>query len=343
VTRDEATNLTCSEGRKCSGNDAGCVLDSDCPATQTCENRCLFGAPLPVPNPMTPPTSVCTVNAVAEDLAGTGSCDGDSTVNVSLRSEVYLTGDLFTMTVPPNIPGVQPCPLCTRRCAGGTQADFPCGDDTDCPGSTCVAQTRCLGGPNDTMLCTPGTSDSAALGDAQNAFPTSHDCPPEPQLNITAAIGGLPIDLEFTTGTQVKRAQDINAGAGGNRVFCGFCRDIFGGGSLCHEGDTGLGCPAATPPADGNGVPCASDADCADGDEYESCAQRTPGAFSRSASTVFTLTGSPAECLADGLAKTATAVGGFCIPPTFDATIDAAGDLPGPGAVTLEVDAQLLP
>ena len=31
------------------------------------------------------------------------------------------------------------------------------------------------------------------------------------------------------------------------------------------------------------------------------------------------------------------------LPPTFDATIDAAGDLPGPGAVTLEVDAQLLP
>jgi hypothetical protein len=190
------------------------------------------------------------------------------------------------------------------------------------------------------MACTPGTSDSAALGDTQNAFPTSHDCPPSPMLNITAGIGGLPIDLEFTTGTQVKRAQDLNLGSGGNRVFCGFCRDSFGAGTFCFEGDSNVACPT---PGDGNGVPCASDAECDGHGEYESCSQRTAGAFSRSASTVFSMTGSPAECLADGQKKTATAVGGFCIPPTFDATIDAAGDLPGPGAVTLEVDAQLVP
>jgi hypothetical protein len=33
----------------------------------------------------------------------------------------------------------------------------------------------------------------------------------------------------------------------------------------------------------------------------------------------------------------------FCIPPTFDATVDNAGDLPGPGAVALEGEAQVLP
>jgi hypothetical protein len=90
-------------------------------------------------------------------------------------------------------------------------------------------------------------------------------------------------------------------------------------------------------------VPCDTDADCADGDTYESCAQRTAGAFSETAATVYSMTGTPAECLADGLGKAAGAVGGFCIPPTFDATVDAAGDLPGPGAVSLAVEAQLLP
>jgi len=33
----------------------------------------------------------------------------------------------------------------------------------------------------------------------------------------------------------------------------------------------------------------------------------------------------------------------FCIPPTFNATVDAAADLPGPGAVSLAGTAQLLP
>jgi hypothetical protein len=345
-TCEDRCNLICSEGRKCSGNNAPCVLDGDCPMSETCQNRCLFGAPLPIPNtkPGSAPTSVCTINAVAEDLTGTGTCDGDSTVNVSLRSEVYLTGDLFTMTTPPGIPGVQPCPLCTRQCAGGTNDRRPCSADVAClPDGICTAGTLCLGGPRDTLPCIPGTSDSAALGDTQNAFPTSHDCPPEPSTSITGAIGGLPVSLEFTTGTQVKRSQDLSSLPEGERVFCGFCRDVTNGGSKCFEGDMQIACPSAIPQADGNAVPCTSDADCADGDSYESCTQRNPGAFSRAAATVFSLTGSPAECLADGQAKAATAVGGFCIPPTFDGVIDGTGDLPGPGAVSLEVEAQLVP
>jgi hypothetical protein len=34
-------------------------------------------------------------------------------------------------------------------------------------------------------------------------------------------------------------------------------------------------------------------------------------------------------------------VSAFCIPPTFDPTVDSAGDLPGPGAAMLQGDAQL--
>ena len=43
----------------------------------------------------------------------------------------------------------------------------------------------------------------------------------------------------------------------------------------------------------------------------------------------------------DGARHAATLVSIFCIPPTFDPTVDAAGDLPGPGAALLYGDAQL--
>jgi cysteine-rich repeat protein len=342
VTGAEAGSLTCSEGRKCTGNNAVCVFDSDCPGAQTCEPRCLFGAPLPVPNAMTPPISVCTIDTFAEDITGTGACEGDSTVDVSLdvslRREVYLSGDLL-----PNVPGIQPCPLCTRQCAGGTKGRFRCDADGDCPGSTCTTGTFCLGGHADGLACAPGTSDSAALGDVQGAFPTSHDCPPERWTSITSAIGGLPVDLQLTTGTQVKQGQDLNAGAGGQRVFSGFCRDSLDpGGSHCFEGDSDVACPGATPPAAGNALPCDSNADCADGDWYESCAQRSPGAFAKGAATRISVHGSTGGAdLADGQAHSVNLVGAFDIPPTFDATIDGAYDLPGPGAVLLAGDLRI--
>jgi hypothetical protein len=36
-------------------------------------------------------------------------------------------------------------------------------------------------------------------------------------------------------------------------------------------------------------------------------------------------------------------VSAFCIPPAFNATVDANGDLPGPGATALGGQAQLIP
>jgi hypothetical protein len=129
----------------------------------------------------------------------------------------------------------------------------------------------------------------------------------------------------------------------GFRVFCGFCRDVTGAGSLCFKGDKRSGCPAAIPPADGNAMPCTSDADCAAaGDEYESCVQRDPGAFSEAAATRITVTGSTdGECLADQALHDADLVSLFCVPPTFDQTVDAAGDLPGAGAALMQGKAQL--
>jgi hypothetical protein len=330
----------CTEGRECSGSGAVCVIDADCPALQTCDTQCVFGPPLPIPNAMTPPTSVCAVNDVDLDASGTAECDGgDSTVSTPLRSNVYLSGDLFALATPPNIPGVQPCPLCDRFCVGGTNANFPCNANGDCNSNNCNTQTTCLGGPNAGLNCTPATSDSATLGDNQNAYPTSHDCPPEPSLSITDSIGGLPIAFSLTSGTIQRNAEDLGLGAGGNRVFSGFCRDSFGEGSGCFEGDTNIACPVA---GDLNGVPCDSDADCSA--PYESCAQRTAGGFSRAAATQINVFGqTDGGCLGDGAIHTADLVSVFDIPPTFDQTVDAAGDLPGPGAAMIRGEAQLEP
>lgn len=116
----------------------------------------------------------------------------------------------------------------------------------------------------------------------------------------------------------------------------------FGGGSLCFEGNTRASCPPAVPAVTGEPVKCESDADCADGDEYESCAQRTSGAFSEAAATRIEVLGSSdGQCLADPQPHTADLVSVFSVPPTFDATMDAGGDLPGPGTVMLRGQLQL--
>jgi hypothetical protein len=338
------TARNCTTGRTCTGgtNDGDhCVLDTDCDSL-VCTTNCVFGPPLPIPNPLAAPVSMCTVNDLDFDASGTTQCDGgDTSISAPLRSNVYLTGDLFTMATPPNIPGVQPCPLCDTFCSIN---ELPCDADSDCPVlQTCDVVPRCLGGPNDGIACTPATSDSLALGDTQNAFPTSHDCPPEPTLSITSSIGGLPIAFALTSGTIVRNAEDLGPGSGGLRVFAGFCRDSFGAGTLCFEGDTGGSCPAAIPVAVGNAVPCDSDGDCADGDEYESCEQRSSGAFSQVSATQINVFGAPdGLCLGDGELHDGTLVSVFDIPPTFDAVVDNAVDLPGPGAAMLQGEAQLL-
>jgi hypothetical protein len=339
TTPAQAGARHCTSGRECSGNNAHCVLDSDCPATQTCDTLCNFGPTLPIPNAMSAPTSVCVVNDVDIDASGTAQCDGgDTLVTAPLRSNVHLTGDMFSMTTPPDIPGVQPCPLCDRFCVGGTNADFPCNANGDCNSNVCNTQTTCLGGPNDGLDCTPATSDSATLGDNQNAYPTSLDCPPEPSLSITDDIGGLPIAFSLTSGTLQRNGVDQPSQS---RVFSGFCRDLLGEGSGCFEGDTGGTCPGGA--QDKIGVPCDSDADCSS--PYESCAQRTPGAFGpgQAPTQVNVFGQTDGGCLGDGDPHTADLVSIFDIPPTFNGTVDAAGDLPGPGAAMIRGVGQLQP
>ena len=341
----------------CSGTS---LILANLTSAQTGSNRnctsigCLFGPPLPIPNPASTPTSVCVINSVTTNASGAADCSsGASSPSLTLNSEIFLDGDLF-----PNAPGIQVCPVCNKTCSAATNLNGPCNTDADCPGAaagSCAGSNKCHGGPNDGMACTP--ADSAL----SQSFPTTHDCPP-PAVND---IGGLPIAFALTTGTTSKTAQAIS---GQLNVFCGFCRDITAAGTGCFEGDSAPGCPANSgcigagnpfncctgvgagscdqtapkPCFIGSGLPTA----CTDGNgSWPDCQQRNPGAFGPAGGGARTITetGAPAGTLSDGAGHASTLVSIFCIQPTFNATVDAAGDLPGPGAVSLPGTAQLLP
>jgi hypothetical protein len=329
-------------------------------STQTTSNRnctsvgCLFGPPLPIPNSASTPTSVCVINTVAADASGTADCSsGASALNLPLTSELFLDGDLF-----PAAPGIQVCPVCNKTCNAGSNLNGPCNVDADCPGAgggSCAGSNKCHGGPNDGLGCTPADSVVGTL----SVFPTSHDCPPPPLMDI----GGLPIAFALTTGTTTVTAHPLS---GMPRVFCGFCRDVNAAGTNCFEGDPDTSPPIAGCPKNslctGNMLPfncctgsgtgscnqapksCTSASQCTDGNgTWPDCQQKDPGAFSSSTANTITETGAPSGDLTDGLGHASTLVSIFCVPPTFNKTVDNAGDLPGPGAVSLPGTAQVLP
>jgi hypothetical protein len=277
-------------------------------SAQTGSNRncsaagCLFGAPLAVPNPGSTPTSVCVTNALSQAPAGTVNCaTGETSLSAPLSSFLYLTGDTATDPMS-TISGIQPCPICST----GT----------------------CIGGPNNGMSCTNGTS-ATGLG---AAYPTSHDCPPDPMFNI----GTLPVAFSLTTGTLTWTGTPATNDTGStvsvqNRVFSGFCRDADATGAfagttpanaqLCWENGMAVGAAC-------NGT-------------FESCEQRNNGAFGPAGGANRTIRAiGNGMSLASGTAP-ATLVSVFTIRPTFDPTVDSAGDLPGPGAVALPGNATL--
>ena len=332
-------------------------------SAQTGSNRdctsvgCLFGPPLPIPNSATTPISVCVINTVAADATGSTDCvTGASNLSLPLNSELFLTGDLF-----PNAPGIQSCPVCNQTCNAGTNSGGPCNTDADCPGAgagSCAGSNKCHGGPNDGMACTPADSVVGTLGD----FPTTHDCPPPTTLDI----GGLPIAFALSTGTMTKTGQTLTGPVTAQaRVYCGFCRDVDGAGTNCFEGDPNkpptAGCPrnnlcvsagnpfnCCTGPGTGScdqaAKPCTDSSQCTDGNgTWPNCQQHNPGAFGFGTARTITETGAPAGDMTDGADHASVLVSIFCVPPTFTASVDNSGDLPGPGAVSLPGTAQLLP
>ena len=281
---------------------------------------CLYGPPLPIPNALAPATSVCVVNTIAQNAAGSGDCStGDVSVSLPLSSELFLVGDLY-----PNAPGIQVCPVCNHTCTGGSNDTGPCNSNADCPsGGTCGGSNVCHGGPSYTHNgpCMPNDTNLGSSG------PTSFDCPPD-----FGSIGTIPIAYALTTGTTSKTA--VNNPGVQNNVFCGFCRDPISG---CFDGGPVPPCPSPS-----TGVTaCTTNADCPAA--YQTCQQRNSGAFGPGGGGAHTITetGAPGGDLRDAAAHASTVVSVFCIPPTFNGTVDSTGDLPAPGAVALEGSAQL--
>jgi hypothetical protein len=275
---------------------------------------CLFGPPLPIPNGS---TSVCVINRVSQNASGTGTCQGDTNnLSLPLLSDLYLTGPTLNNA---------PCPRCLSNV--------------------------CESGPNQGQACVPGTSLSGV------SYPTSHDCPPPAPF-----IGSLPIPFNLSTASQTRTAVDFTSMP---QVFCGFCgqasgslpsafRGVCSGGSqtgnICNTAASLTACVSGGGSC--LGTPCTSDVQCSGFttgcgstgiSACNRCRQRTSGAFGAGAANTITETGaSPNTCVASG-SHPATLVSVFCIPPSFDQTVDANGDLPGPGAVSLPGTLQMLP
>jgi len=337
---------------------------------RTCTSAgCLFGPPIPLPdtNHAVAAASTCLVNVVAKDASGTADCMTGVTqlLDLPLNAEVYLDGDLFKNRCSGGSTPGAACPTAgsacagggtclndtgrcrggptpggdceadadcgggtceTGRCVGGSTAGVGCITDADCPGGGARCDTliqpcpicngvthKCQGGPNDGLDCTAG--DSAING----SFPTSHDCPPP----LNNKVGALPVAFALTSGRSTSTAIDLPAQT---HVFCGRCRKPSDGFKAAPCNGTNPDCS------------CTSDADCADEGEFTICQQATGGgAFTPlAAARTITETGVPGGTLrTGGPSNPSTLVSVFCIPLTFNLIVDAASNLPGPGAVSL--------
>lgn len=162
----------------------------------------------------------------------------------------------------------------------------------------------CVGGPNAGLACSSG-----------NYHQTTADCPPDP----THTVGAIPVVFGLSSGTTTWTAK---ASGGQPLNFVGYCQDVDGTGAFenppnkCLENGmaVGAGCGAT----------------------FESCRQRTPGAFwpgGRSTMTI-SIIGDPQENILSGPSIGAL-VSLFALPPTSEQLVDVFVDVPGPAAAAL--------
>ena len=181
----------------------------------------------------------------------------------------------------------------------------------------------CVGGANNGMSCIPATT---ALN---NSYPTSQDCPPVGSL--LAATLSLPRTLTTSTvsWTATPATNDDGTQVNQQRVFCGYCRDT--------DGTAIFQSPAQQCWENGMAVNAA----CAG--VYETCEQRVNGAFGPNggANRTITALGTPAGGICNPANARLASI--FCVPPTFNATIDAGYDLPAPAASVVEVTTDFCP
>ena len=192
-------------------------------------------------------------------------------------------------------------PLTARLHLTGDAATDPAGTipgTHPCP--TCLDGT-CVGGPNAGRAC---SSTDLAKG-------VTADCPPDPEMTLST----IPVLVGLSSGTVTWTA---TASGGLPRNFVGYCQDADGTGAFedppnkCLENgvSVGAGCGAT----------------------FESCRQRTAGAFGPNGRINNTITtyGDPQDAV---LTQPSFGMlsGIFAVQPTYDELVDLVADLPGPG------------
>ena len=332
--------------------DCGDIIDNGGAVTQlACAGLYSGGGGNSVPLPLTIPDLGQAVSAITSCTGQTATLGGTTSAQTGSNLNCTSTGCLFGAPLAVPNTGSTPTSVCVINFAssglngmaecdtGATTADLPLssvlyltGDTSTDPSASIsgiqpcplCSDGTCIGGPNSGETCTAGTTD---LG-GDPSYPTSHHCPPAENFNI----GTLPIAFSLSSGTVLWRGTAATNDTGHTasvqqRVFSGFCRDTNGTGAFqtppqkCWENGVAVGAACAEP--------------------NESCEQRNQGAFGPNggANRTILAIGSATSIL--GGSAPATLVSVFSIPPTSDATVNAAGDLPGPGAVALPGTASL--
>src|SRR5207244_5740590 len=163
---ESLTKVSCCKGTSLT---LANLTSSDTGSNRNCTSTgCLFGPPLPIPNPISVPASTCVILTVAQNATGSARCDvGSVNLNIPLNSNNFLDGDLFPRT-PTNSQctgsGTDTC--CTGAGTGSCRFDnSQCtgsGTDTCCTGSvtgscTGCADSQCTGSGTDTCCTGSGT------------------------------------------------------------------------------------------------------------------------------------------------------------------------------------------
>jgi hypothetical protein len=232
-----------------------------------------------------------------------------------------------------------------HHCIGGSGGALACSADATCGGTagSCGLDANCNFGPplpitGALPVCVMNAIITDASGTAQPAAGTSTvDIPLSSRVYLTAnATSPCPkciaghCDSTWKDGgsnaSPNSGAACTAVGSQGTSLQCGVPLQDFQGalsvdlnplttGPVMLTSATGMFCPS----------------------------QAHAGAFHLGTATTIKETGVPAADLSDNLPHSSTLASVFCIPASLSAAINAVGDLPGPGAIGLIGNAQLVP
>ncbi|HZP40234.1 MAG TPA: hypothetical protein VFD84_01840 [Candidatus Binatia bacterium] len=231
-----------------------------------------------------------------------------------------------------------------KHCVGGSGGPISCTADAQCGGTagSCALDANCNFGPplpigGSLPVCVLNVIQTDASGTATLATGESTvDIPLSSMVYLTA--NGTSPCPKCVGGTCDSSWRD----GGGNP-------SPDAGAACTPTGTQGTSLACGVPLGDFQGAlpvrlnPLSTGATMLDGPGGTFCqGQTTPGALHLTGATTIKETGSPAGDLTDGASHPSVLAATFCIPASASAAINSVGGLPGPGAIGLSGNAQLL-